>query len=200
MNETTSIVINLAARYAAAFGVLAINSQLNKAVITKEKNKYKVENYYNYENYFEQTTLYYGSKSLQFSAMLTGDTSSIYAPPLMMTFSREKQLIETEVNGSDNVIIERWGTKPWTIDIKGILVDIENHTYPNDQIEKLVDFFEHNSIIKAVGDQFYDKKIDSIYIKSISITPLEGFADTVQFNLTASSIKEVSFSLIKPNE
>lgn len=199
-NETASIVINLAARYAAAFGIMAINTKLNEAVIVKEDNKYNVETYSDFDNSFEETIFKYNSMKLFFGSMLQGDVSSIYAPPLMLTFSREKQLVETQVNGSDDVIIERWGTKAWTIDIKGVLIDVENRTYPLSQIEKLVDFFEHNDIIKVIGKQFYDKKIDSIYLQSISITPVDGFQDTMQFNLTAKSIKEVSFSLVKPNE
>ncbi|WP_407512856.1 DUF6046 domain-containing protein, partial [Elizabethkingia miricola] len=144
--------------------------------------------------------LEYNNKELKFSGMLEGDTSSVYAPPLMMNFTREKNLIETNVSGGDSVVIERWGTKPWNIDIRGILIDTETHNYPSDKIEKLCRFFDHNDIISVVGSQFDDKDIKSIYLKSVDITPVEGFADTIQFTLKASSINPVTYTLLKPNE
>ncbi|MGG7468680.1 DUF6046 domain-containing protein [Chryseobacterium arthrosphaerae] len=205
MTNGESIVINLAARYAAAFGIMAINNKINQAVVTLEDNKYNVEVYEDSDLDFEEVTMSYGSGddavSLKFARMLEGyGSGTIYAPPLMMNFSSEKNLIETQISGSDEVVIERWGTKPWTIDIRGILIDVENHRYPSDKVNSLCRFFENNSVISVVGQQFIDKNIKSIYIKSIAITAIEGFQDTIQFTLTASSIKDVNFTLIKPNE
>ncbi|AZB17577.1 hypothetical protein EG352_07260 [Chryseobacterium indologenes] len=205
MNNGDSIVINLAARYAAAFGIMAINNKINQAVINREENKYNIEIYEDYDPAFEEVTMSYGSNddkvSLKFAKMLEGSgDGSIYAPPLMMNFSREKNLIETQVSGSDMVVIERWGTKPWNIDIRGILVDIENRKYPTEQVKKLCKFFENNSTIAVIGEQFLEKDITSIYLKDVSITSVEGFQDTLQFTLSASSINEVTFSLINPNQ
>ena len=117
-----------------------------------------------------------------------------------MTFTKEKALIETETNGDDNVIIERWTTKPWEIEIKGILIDLENRQYPSDKIRELHQLFKINDILDAYGIQFEEKDIEAIYLKSLSITPTEGFADTVQFSLSASAIKSVSWTLDQPNE
>lgn len=200
MTNGESIVINLAARYAAAFGIIAISNKINQVVAIKEDNKYQVEVYEDFDDTFEDVTMEYNNNKLKFSGMLEGDTSSVYAPPLMMNFTREKNLIETNVSGGDSVVIERWGTKPWNIDIRGILIDTETHNYPSDKIEKLCRFFDHNDIISVVGSQFDDKDIKSIYLKSVDITPVEGFADTIQFTLKASSINPVTYTLLKPNE
>ncbi|BBQ08158.1 DUF6046 domain-containing protein [Elizabethkingia sp. HX WHF] len=200
MTNGESIVINLAARYAAAFGIIAISNKINQVVAIKEDNKYQVEVYEDFDDTFEDVTMEYNNNKLKFSGMLEGDTSSVYAPPLMMNFTREKNLIETNVSGGDSVVIERWGTKPWNIDIRGILIDTETHNYPSDKIEKLCRFFDHNDIISVVGSQFDDKNIKSIYLKSVDITPVEGFADTIQFTLKASSINPVTYTLLKPNE
>ncbi|AYZ12887.1 hypothetical protein EGY05_13555 [Chryseobacterium arthrosphaerae] len=204
MTNGESIVINLAARYAAAFGIMAINNKINQAVINREENEYNIDVYEDYDPAFEEVTMSYGLKenkvSLKFAKMLEGSgDGSIYAPPLMMNFSREKNLIETEVSGGDTVVIERWGTKPWNIDIRGILIDVENHRYPTNKIDELCRFFENNSTIEVKGGQFLEKDITSIYLKEVSITSVEGFQDTMQFTLTASSIKEVTYSLINPN-
>lgn len=205
MTNGESIVINLAARYAAAFGIMAVSNKINQAVVTREENQYNVDVYEDFDPDFEAVTMSYRSGDqnieLKFAKMLesSGD-GSIYAPPLMMGFSREKNLIETEVSGGDAVVIERWGTKPWQIDIRGILIDVENRRYPTDKVDALCRFFENNSVIAVTGQQFIEKNIKSIYLKSVSITAVEGYQDTLQFSLTASSINEVNFTLIKPNE
>lgn len=200
-----SIVLNLAARYAAAFGIVAVSNKINQAIVNRDENKYSVDIYEDFDEAFEQVIFSYNTEEkkteLNFATMLHGDgNGSVYAPPLMINFSREKNLIETEVSGGDNVVIERWGTKPWDIDIKGVLIDVENRKYPTEKIEELCKFFEFNNIIRVDGQQFFEKNIDSIYLKSISITPVEGFQDTMQFSLSARSVKEVTYTLLKPNE
>ncbi|SHK69752.1 DUF6046 domain-containing protein [Epilithonimonas mollis] len=196
----TSYIINLAARYAAAFGAIAVSNALNKVVVFQDDNKYNIEVYDEVDTTFEAVEFQFDGKKILFNGMLMGDDSSIFAPPLMMDFAREKNLIVTDVSGGDAEVIERWGTRPWNIDIKGILIDTSGRQYPTEKIEELSRFFDYNNVVEVVGQQFYEKNIDSIYIKSINITPLEGFTDTVQFSLTASSIKEVTWTLLKPND
>lgn len=198
MNNGETIVIDLTARYAAAFGITAISNKINQAVITKEDNDYNFDFYGNFNKAFDEVSFEYDGETLNFWEALNGDNSGVFAPPLMLNFSREKKLIETEINGSENVVVERWGTKPWQIDIRGILIDLENRWYPEEKISQLNKFFEHNDIIKTIGTQFFDKGIDSMYLKSVSITPVEGFADTVRFSLSARSIKEITYNLINP--
>ncbi|OWP83882.1 hypothetical protein BWK59_08170 [Flavobacterium davisii] len=195
MDDGASILINLAMRYATAFGV-AFQS---KAVVVKEDNKYKVEYYDKQSETQEEVIFKFDGNKMVFGAMLLDDTG-IFAPPLMMNFSKEKRLIETEVSGSDNMVVERWGTSNWIINITGILIDVENRAYPQEKIEELVKLFDYNNIVKVSGNQFLDKDIDSVYFQAVHIEPLEGFADTVRFNLSARSIKEVSYSLSNPNE
>lgn len=211
MANSESIVINLAARYVAAFGINAISKSFDYAVLNKDYNletegkipnenqsSYSVEYYGDYDKQADKVVFKYDKEELIFSEMLSGDNSSIYAPPLIITFTREKNLIETEVSGSDNIVVERWGTKPWSIDIRGVLIDVENRQYPKSKISQLARFFEYNNVVKVIGEQFYDKEIDSLYTSSITITPVEGYQDTIQFNLSARSIKAVNYTLLKP--
>ncbi|WP_102981436.1 DUF6046 domain-containing protein [Chryseobacterium scophthalmum] len=211
MTVGESIVINLAERYASAFGIVAVNNAINTAVATREPNGYNIEVYEDLDTVFEDTEFIYEEfrqnqaqpieKSLKFGSMLESDgNGSIYAPPLMINFSREKNLIETPISGGDGVVIEKWGTKPWNIDIRGILIDFENRNYPTEKIQELTKLFEYNNVIRVIGTQFLEKDIDSIYIRDISITPIEGFQDTIQFTLSASSIRAVSWTLLEPNK
>lgn len=225
-----SIVINLAERYASAFGVMAVNNAINTVVATREPNEYRFEVYEDIDAVFEETEFSYYEftksevkilqsagiytppieRKLKFGNMLLLDTvdksmrekimNSVYAPPLMINFSRQKNLIETPISGGDGVVIEKWGTKPWVIDIRGILIDVENRHYPTEKIKELVRFFDYDGVIKVVGIQFSEKNIDSVYLRDISFTPVEGFQDTMQFTISASSIREVSFTLLTPND
>lgn len=194
---SNSIVLDLASRYAAAFGIMAVNKQLNTAVLDHNNGNYSFEFYPKLDVDIEKMTFKHGKKTLTFAGMMT-NVEGVFAPPLMIDFSREKQLIETNVNGSDNVIVERWGTKSWQMDMRGILVDMENKVYPQSQIEELIKFFEINDIIEVEGIQFDDKEIDNIYFKDLRISPVEGFQDTIQISLTASSIQSVAFNVFKP--
>ena len=204
-----SIIVNLSQRFEAAFGIdskgLPIDfAVLNKGFNTEEKvsknsfNDYEVEYYGEYDKEADKIGFEHNGQKLFFSDMLTGDDSNIFAPPLIVNFSREKKQIETEPSSSDDVVVERWSTSPWDIDIRGILIDVKNRNYPKDKISQLNSFFNINDAVKVVGEQFYAVDIDSIYFKSINITPVEGFQDTIQFNLTARSIKGVFYTLLKP--
>lgn len=200
MDNGTSIVIDLAGRYAAAYGIVKASEMMSAAVLTKDDNKYSVEFFDDFNPVTEDVRLKYNGEELRFFSMLSGDSANIFAPPLMMDFSREKDLVVTETNGDDNVIVERWGTKPWKISMRGILIDVENRQYPTDQVRKLHRLFKHNNVVEVVGVLFEEKDIDTIYFEDVTITPLEGFSDTVQFAFSASSIKEVNWSLLKPNQ
>jgi hypothetical protein len=199
MDNGTSIIIDLASRYAAAFGIVKASEMMAAVSLTKEDNKYQVDFFDDFNPITEDVRLKYEGNELRFFSMLSGDSSSVFAPPLMMDFRREKDLVVTETNGDDNVIVERWGTRPWEISMRGILIDVENRQYPSDQVRKLHRLFKHNNVVEVVGVLFEEKDIDMIYFKDVSITPLEGFSDSVQFSFTASSIKEVNWSLLKPN-
>lgn len=196
--EAQSIIINLAKRYAVAFGVQAGGAVIDRVFVDKKDDgkDYKFEIYTPNNIDFEEVTFEFEDKELYFGKMLL-EEGKFFAPPLIFNFSRQKQLIETTVSGSDNVIVERWGTMPWAIEAKGLLIDVSNRQYPSEKIKGFVQLFEHNNIIKVYGSQFEDKGIDSIYIKDISINPVEGFADTVRVDFSAISIKELSYNLVE---
>jgi hypothetical protein len=180
----SNITIDLVARYAAAFGMLAVGNGLYDRLSNVEYTKLEIP----------------GVDTLEFNAVLHGDKGSYFAPPLLMSFSQEKSLVETEVNDDDPVVVERWGTKPWEITINGLLIDLTNRVYPSDEIRRLNKNWQYNGVVKVVGTQFEEKDIDTVYFKSIDFTAVEGYQDTIQFTINASAIKAVNFSLLKPNK
>ncbi|WP_268848146.1 DUF6046 domain-containing protein [Flavobacterium aestivum] len=197
----SNITIDLVARYAAAFGMMAAGAAIEKVFVEKTKNKD-----YNFQYFpIQDGSVDYvkmvvpGQEALEFSTVLHGDRGNVFAPPLLIGFSQEKSLIETEVNDDDPIVIERWGTKPWDITINGILIDLDNRIYPTDEIRRLNRNWKYNGVVKVIGKQFEEKDIDSLYFRSINFTAVEGYQDTIQFTINASSIKAVNFTLLKPN-
>lgn len=196
-----NITIDLVARYAAAFGMLAAGKAIEKVFIDKKENKdYNFKYLPLQEGGIEYVKMYIpGQEPLEFNAVLHGERGKIFAPPLLMGFDQEKSLIETEVNDDDPIVVERWGTKPWNITINGLLIDLDHRIYPTDEVRRLNQNWKVNGVAKVVGLQFEERDIDSIYFRSISFTSVEGYQDTVQFTINASSIKAVNFTLLKPN-
>lgn len=198
-----NITIDLVARYAAAFGMMAAGKAIEKVFVEKKaQNDYSFETFPLAQDDLESIEFKIpGLDSLLFNSILTGESGqAVFAPPLLLGFSQEKSLIETEVNDDDPVIVERWGTKPWDITINGLLIDLDNHVYPSDEIRRLNKNWRHNGVVKVVGTQFEELDIDTIYFRSINFTRVEGYADTVQFSINASSIKAVNFTLHKPRK
>ncbi|MCC9072454.1 DUF6046 domain-containing protein [Flavobacterium sp. F-65] len=198
---TKNITIDLVARYGAAFGMMAAGKAIEKVFVEKRQDQdYSFQTFPLQESNVEYVKMVIPNLDpLEFSAVLHGDRGSLFAPPLLMSFSQEKSLIETEVNDDDPIVVERWGTKPWDININGLLIDLENRIYPSDEIRRLNQNWINNGVVKVIGKQFEEKDIDSLYFRSINFTGVEGYQDTIQFTINASSIKAVNFTLLKPN-
>lgn len=196
-----NLTINLASRYAAAFGAMAIGRQADRLFIEKDtQGDYEFQYFPAQSAQVEHIKLEVpGLEPLEFSAVLHGDTGNIFAPPLLLTFNQEKSLVETEVNDADPIVVERWGTKPWDITMQGVLIDLDNRIYPSDEIRRLNRNWQYNGVVKVAGVQFEERDIDAVYFKSISFTPVEGYQDTIQVTIQAASIKSVNFTLLKPN-
>lgn len=194
-------VIDLAARYAAVFGAMALQEKAYRnAVLIREDNDYKVELYPKFDQSIENIKLEWENQALEFNNIFMIDGETYFAPPPIITFVREKNLVTTEISGSDSVVIERWGTNPWEIDITILLIDMNNRQYPSEWIRKVSKLFDYNGVIRVEGVQFEEKDIDSIYLEKIDIKSVDNFSDTIQVQLTAKSIREVFYNLLKPND
>ncbi|QEE51040.1 hypothetical protein FUA48_16085 [Flavobacterium alkalisoli] len=194
---TQELIISLSGRYAAAFGFLATTKLPSQARVT---NDYSLVTYPESEGSFEDIEFLYESDSVKFGDMLNAkDFDGLLAPPPLISFTQQKDLIETQVNGTDNLVIERWGTRPFDIRMRGLLIDVKNRTYPEDLIKRLYRLFKYNNVVDVVGTQFFDKDIKTIYFTDIEFNPVQGFEDTMQYMLIARSIEPVTFTLINPN-
>jgi len=123
-------------------------------------------------------------------------TGKFFAPPPMVSFSRSKNMSITEIDGTDNEVIELFGLKSWNIRMQGLLVDMEEHTYPSQQEEMLHKLFAASEIFEVSGEMFTNKNITSLYFTRIDIASVAGFPDTLKYTLLARSIKPAEFQLL----
>lgn len=182
-----AIVVDIAERLKAAFGFTAASQR---------GMSQPVEVYVSDHSFEEMTFRSPDNRAMTFAGMLDGVLNDIYAPPPMVSFSRGKNLVITEIDGSDAEVVERFGDKSWEVKIRGILVDMVNHQYPSNKVVLMRQFFEVGAQFAVEGQMFDDLAIKSIYFTNVEIAGVAGYEDTIQFSLDARSIKPVEFFLV----
>lgn len=208
---------DLLSRYQGGFGFVAgavkanMQGLANRGIFTagiayNEKNYHKKSNSKDYdlnlytaaEFTFSDMELQYEDQSLKFAfGSMLEETDGIFAPPPMVSFKRSKNLGITVVDEGDEAeIIENFGINSWDIDIRGLLIDMNEHVYPQSKVKEITRWFEINDVINIVSPIFQDLGINSIYFKDQQIDPLEAYPDTIKFSLNAKSIKPAEFSII----
>ncbi|MEE3413645.1 MAG: DUF6046 domain-containing protein [Bacteroidales bacterium] len=85
-------------------------------------------------------------------------------------FYKEKNIVKAVVDGSDSEVIECFGCKSWDITISGILVDLDEHSYPSERVQKLRELFEINDILEVLECKIMnDLNIQSLYMIDLKI-------------------------------
>lgn len=196
-------VIDLGARLKAAFGYAAggEGDRLKKRDFSSQHGISEAGIYVNNASFEEITLKKNDREKLFFGSMMANksDGNLLYAPPPMCSFTKSKNLIITEIDGSDAEVVERYGDKSWQIKLQGLLIDMQNHLYPKKEVIKLREFFDLQEAIAVEGEFFDDLNIKSIYFTDVEIAGVAGYADTIQYTLTAKSIKPVEFFFVKNN-
>lgn len=199
------VSLDITGRFSSAFG-FGVKNILGRFI---KWNPYRFESYADPDDEFEDVTLKYEDVTLNFAAMpfiaknaskfhiplskpKLIDFGDIVAPPPLISFSRKKNLIITDLEGEDVEVVERWNTDTYDIRMRGILVDMKNHDYPSDLIRTLHKLFNYNGVIEVSGTQFLEKDIASIYITEYEISGVEGYADTVQYTIAAKATSDVN--------
>jgi hypothetical protein len=196
--------IDLSNRFSQAFGIVGA-AQSASTILVLKKGEYKFQRFDNsIDSDFEDVTFKYSDKVLNFANLpfvKTTDASGIaqsetvLAPPPLLMFSKQKKLIITPLNEDGVEVIERWNNDAWEVRIQGLLIDASEHRYPTTLVERIVKLFDYNNVIGVSGTQFYEKGIDFLYLLNVEVTGVVGFEDTVQYSITARSIKDVGFKL-----
>jgi hypothetical protein len=165
--------------YDKMFGDVVKESSLNVDVYLSGK-----------EATFDEVTLKYGHEEYAFAyRSLSEEYSSVFATPPMLSLKRAKKLIITPIDNSDIEVVERYGTEPWEISWRGLLIDMENHEFPIDKMEALNKIFEANREWSVISEILHKVGVDTIYIKDICFDFVEGYEDTIAYTMTTRAIR-----------
>ena len=134
-----------------------------------------------------------GTPALPFMTEKT-KTRKYMAPPPMISFSRDKHVVVSEIDRSNAEVIENFGNKSYQIRIQGILIDVEEHQYPGGLLKEVHNMFEADGTYKVSGTIFDDLNIMEVFFKSnFQIGFVAGFVDTVKFSVNAMSVRAAEF-------
>lgn len=212
-------IIDLGARYQSAFGAVSANQSpdLHRAGFADSISKAEVY-IQDSRSTFEQVTFRSANNSAGITFGAAGfmpgvqknkesgtrpHVLKIFAPPLMCTFRKKKRMDVTILDGAgDNnnkagEVVENYGHEPWNILMRGILIDMDNHDHPVEELKKLIEIFDIDAPWIVEGETFAAHNISTVYFSEIDDEGVVGFQDTWSFTLTAHSIKPVEYSFAK---
>lgn len=131
------------------------------------------------------------------NSILTKNGSGIFAAAPMLKFTRDKNIVTTAVQGSDNVVVESFGMGQWDITIEGILVDLDSHQYPSTKVVQLRQLFETPDVFDVeVCPIMIDLGITALYIYKVeNLAIVDDYPDTVKYQLKAKSIQPAEFTM-----
>ncbi|MCL2328440.1 MAG: DUF6046 domain-containing protein [Bacteroidetes bacterium] len=185
----------------------------NKVYVWDDKTKFDEVTLYRYEKSNEAYTddngnvgvIARGAKyeyNFAFES-INGDYSEIFATPPMISLKRSKQLTITPVNNSDIEnsgveVVERYATEPYSIEWRGLLIDMENHTFPLDKMETLNRIFEFNGVWNVTSEILRAVGINTIFIQDVTFDFVEGYEDTISYTMALRQAKPLEYQLLNP--
>ena len=195
-------------RYYQAFGFtpghisnVLIQAGFDAAIRRKHDTNFTNSIYVFDDNtHFDEVTLYNDTEQYLFGYReLAEDYNEVFALPPIISLRRGKRLIITPIDNSDIEVIERFNTEPYQITLRGLLIDMDEHQFPLEKLEKINDIFEYNSIWKVSSEILAAVRIDSIVIQDIDIEFIEGFEDTIAYTISGRATKSIEYQLINDN-
>jgi len=195
-------------RYYQAFGFtpghisnVLIQAGFDAAIRRKHDTNFTNSIYVFDDNtHFDEVTLYNDTEQYLFGYReLADEYTDVFALPPIISLRRGKRLIITPVDNSDIEVIERFSTEPYQITLRGLLIDLDEHQFPLEKLEKINDIFEVNSIWKVSSEILLAVRVDSLVIQDIEIEFIEGFEDTIAYTITARATKSIEYQLINEN-
>ena len=202
------MMFDFTGRFMAAFGFVAgvglarAGNKLAK-VIRKDSELSGKNQVYVWDNEmcFDEVTLFRSDKGREIYHMfafesINDDYSGILATPPMMSLKRAKKLTITPIDNSDTEVVERYATEPYTIEWRGLLIDMENHEFPLKKMEELNNIFEFDGVWGVDSEILRVAGVNSVFIQDISFDFVEGYEDTISYTMTLRAIKPLEYQLI----
>ena len=116
-------------------------------------------------------------------------------PPLV-DLRLSKKVNATPINDGDfasdalggGEVVDAWGAQGWDITFRGILVDMDKHQRPFDQLRQLLRIVKIKDVIEIKDSAYFNLlEIKDIYITGFDLPALEAYEDTIPYTITARS-------------
>lgn len=202
----------LANRFGAAFGNAAFNALLGgfrvdpklPAAPSPGTSNLSLPTPYLEDDVVEQSKM--GTPFFDKFIFRNGTKSYQFEIPPMVDLSMGKRVTTTKINNAivdgreigGGEVIESMGNEAWDITFRGLLIDMDNHRRPLDQMRDLKDIVRINDVLDCRDSKVFNALgIDRIYIKSngLKFPPLEGYQDTQPFIIEARSYVPVELEI-----
>ncbi len=121
------------------------------------------------------------------------ENGNFLAPPPLVDFKRAKHVVTTDVDRSNHTVIENFGNKAYKFSMRGLLIDMNEHHYPEQQLKEVHDMFRQNGTYKIASDIFKNLEIYEVFFDNIKFDFVEGFVDTVKFKISGMSVETIDF-------
>lgn len=115
------------------------------------------------------------------------------APPPLVNFNRNKHVVTTDVDRSNHTVIENFGNKAYKFNMRGLLIDTSEHLFPEKQLNKAHKMFQMEGTYKIASDIFKSLEIYEVFFESVKFDFVEGFIDTIKFNINGVSVETADF-------
>lgn len=188
------MIYDFSGRFMSAFGYVP-GSLLGMAL--DSKLPLNLQFFENDGQFDDQVELYQNdAKSYLFAfRTFSDDYKNVFATPPMFSLRRAKKLIITEIDNSDIEVVERYGTEPYEITWRGLLIDMDNHRFPLDKLDEINRIFEVNAEWNVSSQILNKVGVEAVYVKDLNIEFVEGYEDTVAYTMVTRAIKPLEYQL-----
>ena len=108
----------------------------------------------------------------------------------LSTFSRKKNLSETELAAGYGTVDELYGFGDWIIDIRGLCITEKSHPHAKTrlaQLKQLQQFEKIGEAIPVISKLYNNAGINAIVIKELMFDQLEGNPEVIPFRMSCKS-------------
>lgn len=202
------MIFDFSGRYQTAFGFTPghISNALIEAGFNRAIKKYHDTNFqasvyvFDSNTHFDEVELYNDTEQYLFAYReLAEDYSEVFSTPPILSLKRSKKVNITPIDNTDIEVIEKYSTEPYQVTMRGLLIDMVEHQFPLDKLETINNIFEVNSIWRVSSQILAAIRVYSLVILDVEIEFVEGYEDTIAYNITARATKPIEYQLINEN-
>lgn len=117
-----------------------------------------------------------------------------FPPATMFSFRRAKNIVRTNVSGSDGTVKEIFGFDDWVIDVRGLCLDGPDVS-AKQQLEQLLNFERVADAIDVTGSQFAVRKIIKVVMEDWQDNVPQGKPGVIAFQCKLISDQPIELNL-----